>query len=157
MPPERQTANPWLPALLSLIIPGSGQFLLRERTRGITLFLTFFALLGLVLWTKTYALLAPLALLLLWIARDAYQIARGKQPRWGVALLLIGLVLYGAATFVTQVRPARLITGLPNVQPYLRSLLRPELFEYPTQDYFGVTPIMVPCVDPLPKPIRKRR
>ncbi len=155
MPPERQTANPWLPALLSLIIPGSGQFLLRERTRGITLFLTFFALLGLVLWTKTYALLAPLALLLLWIARDAYQIARGKQPRWGVALLLIGLVLYGAATFVTQVRPTRLITGLPNVQPYLRSLMKPELFEYPTQDFFGVAPIMVPCVDPLPKPNRE--
>jgi len=155
MPPERRPANPWLPALLSLIIPGSGQFLLRERSRGITLFLTFFALLGLVLWTKTYALLAPLALFLLWIARDAYQIARGKQPRWGAALLLIGLVLYGAATFVTEVRPVRLITGLPNVQPYLRSLLSPELFEYPTEDLIGVAPIMVPCVDPLPEPNRE--
>ncbi|CUS04909.2 membrane protein of unknown function [Candidatus Promineifilum breve] len=146
--------NPWLPALLSLIVPGSGQFILRQRTRGVVLLLTVAALLGLILWTRAYALLAPLVLLVLWNARDAYQIAHGKEPRWGTALLLIGIILYGAATLVTEVRPARLITGLPSVQPYLRSLLNPELFEYPTEDFAGVAPIMVPCVDPLPEPNR---
>ena len=155
MPPERRpTANPWPPALLSLLLPGGGQFLLGQRARGLGLFLTFVLLLGLVLWTGTYALLAPLILFWLWIARDAYQIAQGKQPRWGLAILLIGLVLYGAATVVTEVRPARLIIGLPNVVPYLRSLANPELFEYPTEDFAGVAPIMVPCVDPLPEPNR---
>ena len=89
MPPERPPlVRPWPAALLSLIIPGSGQFILGHRSRGIGLFLTFCLLLALVLWTGTYALLAPLLLFLGWIARDAYQLAQGKPPRWGVALLL---------------------------------------------------------------------
>ena len=155
MPPERPPhVRPWPAALLSLIVPGSGQFIVGHRSRGVGLFLTFFLLLALVLWTGTYALLAPLLLFLGWIARDAYQLAQGKQPRWGAALLLVGLVLYGAATVVTEVRPARLITGLPSLQPYIRSLFNPELFEYPTEETFGLTPVMVPCVDPLPEPNR---
>ena len=155
MPPERPSSvRPWPAALLSLLVPGSGQFILGYRSRGVGLFLTFFLLLALVLWTRTYALLAPLLLFLGWIARDAYQLAQGKQLRWGAALLLVGLVLYGAATVVTEVRPTRLVTGLPSLQPYLRSLLNPDLFEYPTEETIGLTPVMVPCVDPLPEPNR---
>ncbi len=156
MPPEQPShANSWLLAALSFLVPGSGQFLTGQRTRGVALFLTFFILLGLVLWAGALALLAPLALLLFWSARDAHQLARGRQPGWGTALLLAGVVLYGVAILVTDVRPARLITGLPSVQPYIRSLLNPELFEVPTEDFVGVTPIMVPCVDPLPTPNRE--
>lgn len=155
MPPEsKPSRTPWLSALSSLILPGSGQISLRERVRGATIFITFAVLLALVLWTRAYVLLVPLGLLLLWNTRDAYQLARGKQPGWGTALLLAGLVLYGVATLVTEVRPARMITGLPNVQPYIRSLLNPDLFEYPTEEVVGLTPIMVPCVDPLPEPNR---
>jgi phosphonate transport system permease protein len=33
--------------------------------------------------------------------------------------------------------------------------LNPELFEYPTEETFGLTPVMVPCVDPLPEPNRE--
>ena len=118
MPSENKTSlSPWLPAFLSLIIPGSGQIILSHKTRGFALFLAFFALLGLVLWTQAYALLAPLALLLIWIARDAYRLAKGSEPSWGVSLLLIGIVLYGTALIVTEVRPTRMITGLPNVTP----------------------------------------
>ena len=51
-------------------------------------------------------------------------------------------------------RPTRLVTGLPSLQPYLRSLLNPDLFEYPTEETIGLTPVMVPCVDPLPEPNR---
>ena len=156
MPPEQPSnANPWLLSALSFLVPGSGQFLVGQRARGFVLFLTVFILLGLVLWSGALALLAPLALLLVWSARDAYRLARGRQPGWGAALLLTGVVLYGVAIIVTDVRPTRLITGLPGIQPYIRSLLNPELFEVPTQDFVGVTPIMVPCVDPLPEPNRE--
>jgi phosphonate transport system permease protein len=89
-----------------------------------------------------------------WAARDAYLLAKGRQPGWGAALLLAGIVLYGVAMIVTEVQPTRLVTGLPNVQPYIRSLLNPELFEYPTEEIVGLTPVMVPCVDPLPEPNR---
>jgi len=152
---NKPQTNPWPPAILSLLIPGSGQFIVNQKSRGVILFLTFFLLLALVLWTKAYVLLIPLLLLLVWGARDAYRLAKGRQPGWGASLLLIGIVLYGAATLVTDVRPRRLITGLPNVQPYLRSLFNPDLFERPTEDFIGLSPIMVPCVDPLPEPGRQ--
>ena len=155
MPPKPAArVRPWPATLLSLLVPGGGQFILGQRTRGVTIFLCIVLLGALVWWTGATVLAAPLLLLHLWNVRDAYQVAQGKEPRWGAALLLIGLVLYGAATLVTEVRPERLITGLPNVVPYLRSLVNPELFEYPTEEVAGVTPIMIPCVEPLPEPNR---
>ncbi len=156
MPPENKPpSSPWFPALLSLFIPGSGQFILKERSRGFVLFLTVIILLSLIAWTRAFVLLVPMVFLFFWSARDAYRLAKGRQPGWGAALLLAGLVLYGTAIVVTEVRPTRLITGLPNVQPYLRSLFNPDLFEQPTEEITGVAPIMVPCVDPLPAPNRE--
>jgi len=154
MPPEPPAAVRWWPALLSLIVPGGGQFALGQRARGGVILLTVVLLAALILWSSTYVLFVPLALLHLWNVRDALQIARGKRPGWGLALLLIGLVLYSVATIVTQVRPSRLVTDFPNVFPYIRSLLNPELMEQPTEDIIGVAPIMVPCVDSLPEPDR---
>ena len=59
MPPEPSSnANPWLLSVLSFLVPGSGQFLVGQRARGFVLFLTFFLLLGLVLWSSAFALLA---------------------------------------------------------------------------------------------------
>lgn len=156
MPSENKPpSSPWFPALLSLFIPGSGQFILKERSRGFVLFLTVIILLSLIAWTRAFVLLVPMVFLFFWSARDAYRLAKGRQPGWGAALLLAGLVLYGTAIVVTEVRPTRLITGLPNVQPYLRSLFNPDLFEQPTEEITGVAPIMVPCVDPLPAPNRE--
>ena len=156
MPNENKPdRNPWGPAVLSLIIPGSGQFALNHRARGIGLFLMFILLLGLVLWTRAFVLFVPLVLLIIWMARDAYLLARGKQPGWGAALLFAGIILYSAAGIVTEIRLERLVTGLPKVTPYVRSLLNPELFEHPTEDFIGLTPIMVPCVSPLPSPNRE--
>ena len=154
-PENKPSEKSWPPALLSLFIPGGGQFLLKERARGLSIFLCFVLLTGLVLWTGAFVLFVPLFLLLLWNARDAYLLSKGKRPGWGAALLLIGLILYSASAIVTEFRPARLVTGFPNVFPYIRSLLNPELFEYPTDDIAGLTPVFVPCVDPLPAPGRE--
>ena len=44
----------------------------------------------------------------------------------------------------------RLVTGWPAMQPYVRALFQPELFEYPTEDTVGTTPILIPCIDPCP-------
>lgn len=150
-PPE---SNPVLAAVASLIIPGSGQVWLRRRVRGVALFVSIGVLLALVLWIGATALLAPIAVLWLWNAWDAFQIGRGGELRWSVAFLLAALVVYGLAFSVTEVRPQRLVTGWPAMQPFIRSLFQPELFEYPTNDTVGSVPIQIPCVDPLPEPSR---
>jgi len=151
---QPQPRSSWPPALLSLFIPGGGQFVLGQRVRGLVLFLSFFILGGLVLWSGVLVLLVPLGLFLLWNVRDAYLLGKGREPGWGTALLLVGLILYGVGVLVTEIRPARLVTGFPAMTPYVRALLNPDLLEYPTDPLTGIGPIQVPCVDPLPPPGR---
>ncbi len=141
-----------VPALLSLVIPGSGQFVLGERIRGIGYLATIVILGGLIAWLASLVLLIPLAFIWLWGAWDAYRLATGREGRLGVPILLAALIVYGLASVATEVNPGRLISGWPGMQPYLKALVQPELLEYPTEDVVGTTPFQVPCIDPLPAP-----
>ena len=142
-----------LPAFLSLIIPGSGQFLLGERARGIGFFITIFLLGGLIAWQGTMVLVVPLVFIWLWGAWDAYRLATGQQGgRLGTPFLMAIIIVYGVGVVATEIRPERLVTGLPGVQPYVKALFQPELFEYPTEDLTATTPFQVPCIEPLPDP-----
>ena len=152
---QRPDRPAWQPALLSLILPGSGQALLGDWTRGIVLLLAVLLLGALVYWQAAVALVAPLAGMWLWGAWSAYQQAQGRKVGIGLPLLLGALTLYGLGAQVTEAHPARLVTGWPRVQPYLRALVQPELLEYPTEDLEGSTPVQVPCIDPLPEPARQ--
>jgi phosphonate transport system permease protein len=155
MQTNKPDRSPWQYALLSLIIPGSGQYLQQQRERGVFLLLVILVLGGLIAYFGALALWAPLMALWLWQVRDAYQLAKGKQPGWGAALLLTALILYGLGIAVTEIRPTRLVTGFPSMLPYVRALTEPDLLEYPTTDIEGIAPIQIPCVEPLPPPDRE--
>ncbi len=150
--PSRSGLPGFLPPLLSLALPGSGQFLLRERGRGIALLVAILVLAALILWQGATVLWAPLIAIWLWGAWDAYRLRAGHKGRLGAPLLLVALIVYGLGFKATDVRPARLVTGLPGVMPYLRALTEPELMTHPTQDVRGTVPFQVPCIDPLPAP-----
>ena len=142
-----------LPAFISLIIPGAGQFILGERARGVGFFATVVILGGLIAWQQALTLLVPLVFIYLWGAWDAYRLAVGKKGRLGAPILFAVLIVYGLAFVVTEIKPTRLVTGWPQMQPYLKALVQPELLEYPTEDIVGTAPIFVPCIDPpLPEP-----
>jgi phosphonate transport system permease protein len=143
-----------LPAFVSLIVPGSGQFILGERLRGIGYLATILILGALIRWQGTLTLLVPLVFIWLWGAWDAYRLAAGKEGRLGVPILLALLIVYSLAFVATELRPTRLITGWPNMQPYLKALVQPKLLEHPTEDRIGLTPIFVPCIESLPEPGR---
>ncbi len=150
--PARSAMPAILPALISLLVPGSGQFILGKRIRGIG-FLATIAILGaLIAWQGTIALLAPLAFIWLWGAWDAYRLAVGREGRLGAPILLAVLIVYGLAFVATEFDPVRLATDWPRMQPYLKALVQPELMEYPTEARIGTRPIQVPCIDPLPEP-----
>ena len=64
MPPKPAArVRPWPATLLSLLVPGGGQFILGQRTRGVTIFLCVVLLGALVWWTGATVLAAPLLLL----------------------------------------------------------------------------------------------
>ena len=152
--PARPDMPALLPALTSLVVPGSGQFILGQRGRGIGFLAALVILGGLIAWQGTIALLAPLTLIWLWGAWDAYRLTRGETGRLGAPILFAALIVYGLAFVATETRPARLLTGWPGMQPYLKALTEPELMEYPTEDIVGLVPVQVPCIDPLPEPDR---
>ena len=141
-----------LPAFISLVVPGSGQFLLGDRLQGIGYLATILILGALIAWQGTIALLAPLAFIWLWGAWDAYRLAVGKKGRLGAPILLAVLIVYGLAFVATEFDPVRLATDWPQMQPFLKSLVQPELMEYPTEARIGSVPMQVPCIDPLPEP-----
>ncbi len=150
-PPNRHWSA--LPAaLLSLIIPGSGQIVFGRRARGITLLSTIFILTLLILWQHALVLFVPLGLIWLWSAWDAWRLAGGHTTRLGVPILLAAFAIYGLGISATEVHPSRLVSGWPSVKPYLQSLTQPELMTHPTHDIVGQVPLQVPCITPLPKP-----
>ena len=156
---DNKTTRPSIPAwqatLFSLIVPGSGQFALGERTRGIGFLISVLVMGALVLWQGSTALLAPLAAFWLWGVWDAYQLAGGTRRKLGTPFLLAALVIYGLGIVATDIRPQRMVSGWTGMQPYLRALTQPELMEYPTDDVVGFVPVQVPCIDPLPEPRRE--
>ncbi len=144
--------SPWLPPLISLFVPGSGQYALGERGRGIS-FLTAVVVLGaLIAWQGTAVLWIPLAFIWLWNVWDAYRLSQGKFERLRTPILLAVLIIYGLAFVATEVNLDRMVSGWPNMQPYLKSLTQPELLEHPTEDKIGAVPFQVPCIEPLPAP-----
>jgi phosphonate transport system permease protein len=153
--PQRQGMPALLPALTSLVVPGSGQFILGERGRGIGFLATIIVLGALISWQGTLTLLVPLVFIWLWGAWDAYRLAKGETGKLGAPILVAVLIVYGLAFVATEVDIPRLVTGWPNMQPYLQALLQPELLEYPTEDRIGTVPIQVPCIDPLPEPDKR--
>jgi len=135
-----------------LLVPGSGQFVQGQRQRGIGLFIAVILLAVLIAWRGPVVLFVPLAALWLWGAWDAWRLAGGRKLRSSIPYALCAFILYALAWSAVEARPYRMVSGWTSVRPYLRALVQPELFEYPTEDLAGRVPIQVPCVDPLPDP-----
>ena len=152
--PERPPARipAWRAALFSLIVPGGGQFVLGDRSRGLGLLIAVASLTVLTLWRSVPLLFIPLAVIWLWGMWDAYRLAGGRKTSTTLPFLLGALVIYALGLDATEIRPSRMLTGWPAMQPYLRALVSPELLEYPTEDLVGQIPVQVPCIDPLPEP-----
>jgi phosphonate transport system permease protein len=150
--PPRSNVPAWLPALASLVVPGSGQFLSGHRGRGISLLVAILGLAVLIFWQGSLGFFAALAFMWLWGVWDAYRLAGGRKVGSALPVLLAAVVIYGLSLSATEVHPARLVSGWPSMTPYLKALTEPELLTHATEDVIGSTPFQVPCVSPLPPP-----
>ncbi len=154
-PPRTEKDGNWLAPILSFVIPGAGQAYLGLYARGFGLFLSIIALILLILWQGSGVLFAPVLGIWVWNVWDAWQVSKGRRPKFSVPVLLAAIVIYGLAFVATEVRPQRMITGWDSMVPYVRALFQPELLTHPTEDKIGTAPIQVPCVEPLPEPSRE--
>lgn len=139
--PTRKNAA-WLPALLSLIIPGGGQYALGQRGRGVLILVAALVQGYLIPWAlenfriakvtlgsiETSWLFIPLVLFWAWNVLDAARRARGKRSPDAPGLLLPALVIYIIAWQVTDVRLDRLVTRFGNALKIGNDLIHPDLF-----------------------------
>ncbi len=145
--------SPTSAPLLSLILPGSGQFLLGQRWRGALIFLSILVtafLINFVLTTLEIGMVTigslvtswlwlPLILFWAWNVYDARgvaaEVSKGDMRVWRLpsalpGVLLIAVVLYFIAWNVTGVRLDRLVTRFDDARIVLRNLANPEIMVY---------------------------
>ncbi|MBI3536706.1 MAG: phosphonate ABC transporter, permease protein PhnE [Chloroflexi bacterium] len=134
--------------LLSLVIPGAGQFQIGQRVRGLSIFIAALVQIFLIYWaldnfqvglvTLQGVTLSWLWIFLagywLWNVYDVHRRARGLSsldfPRW----LIPTLVIYIIAWQVTDIRLERLVTRIDNAGKITTDLIHPDLI---TRDESG--------------------
>ena len=139
-----KTHNPILAAILSLLIPGAGQFYLGGRVRGIAILLTTIIIAPLIYWAQdnfrvafkdvAFVLWALLACFALWNIVDAYRRARNQRSNDLIGWMLPVAIVYIIAWQVTDIRLERLITRFSFALKIWNDIIHPDLF---IQDALG--------------------
>lgn len=125
--------------VFSLIVPGSGQFLLGKRWRGVLILFITMLLAFLVQWSMVNLkigqvgefsvswLWLPFILFWGWNVFDARQLSGGKTFSPVAGVFLAAIILYVIAWEVTDVKLDRLVTRFSDAQLVMRDLVNPEL------------------------------
>jgi phosphonate transport system permease protein len=164
-----------LAGLASLVIPGLGQALARSLRRGLILFFSFSTIVGLTAWRFTLA--APrdtgwfniikkglrldpflifvsvlIILLYLWIAYDAYSLAkdRTKTPMSVFIMLLIAFFALGWQ--IGEINPVSFVANADEALPALGRIIWPweKAIEYDIVEVRADADVEIPCSDSPP-------
>ncbi len=151
--PTRRSAV--LAGLLSLALPGLGQFYARRRYRGGAILLAVLVVAGMVAMDrKPVWYFAPIGVWL-WNVWDAASLAAGRRPRPVLIPVVLGLAAaYGIGWQMVGIdlRTASLDRALV----VLRPMLHPDLFVTRQEKNSMWTPIWVPCsAAEAPPPARR--
>lgn len=142
----KQNTNGTIPTVLSLVIPGAGQFYLGERERGLVIAAVTVLLGFIIQWTQvnlkigqvtlgslvTSWLWLPFILYWIWNVLDARAFSHGdreigQSPSILPGVLFAAIVLYVVAWNMSNVRLERLFTRLSDAQLVARDLINPDI------------------------------
>jgi phosphonate transport system permease protein len=137
----RRQSRALLYTLLALIVPGSSQYLMGKRWRGILLFLSIPVLGYITYWAQsdqkiglvplgastTSWLWVPLLLFWAWNVLDANRLASGRSLSTLVEIFLAAVILYVVAWNVTQIEPQRLVTRFNDFKTVATQLVNPDM------------------------------
>ncbi|MFO8037416.1 MAG: phosphonate ABC transporter, permease protein PhnE [Anaerolineales bacterium] len=177
-PQEKQKPSlvpPFLTAIFSLLIPGLGQILARAYRRGVILIVSFISLMGLMIWRiqlagrrgegalaiiqKAYhlrpiliVLTVLIGILYLWIAYDAYLIAKKTEGSPLGLIFMVLIIFFIMGWQIGEINPIALVTDLDEAASPLGKVLWPweRAISYPAEEITAKAPIQVPCTDNPP-------
>ncbi|OJX41410.1 MAG: hypothetical protein BGO78_01380 [Chloroflexi bacterium 44-23] len=128
---------------LSIIIPGSSQFLFKKNWRGFTIFIFSIISGFLIHWgydkfnigkvsinadVSFSWLIFPFLFFYFWNILDAFLIQRDKKSPVLLAFFSIAIILYVIGWSVTGVKLDRLITRFDDAKSVMRKLVNPDFF-----------------------------
>ena len=172
--PEEKRKPSWVPAplaaLFSFIVPGLGQILARSIRRGILLLVSYATILGLTVWR--FYLAAPrdegfvdivkkgwhldpfliiitilFILLHLWIAYDAFLIAKHRDRTPLSVFFILLLVFFALGWQIGQIDLVNMVTQADEALPALGRIAWPwiKAIEYDEDEIRAEAEIEVPC------------
>jgi phosphonate transport system permease protein len=131
--------------LLSLVVPGLGQFYARQRYRGAVVLLGVVIAILIVVWYQVPGWYAVPAIVWLWNIWDAVGLAK-KNPRSALLPIAVILVMsYVIGWKVTEIDLSALTRNLERATSILTPMLRPDFFARIETTNFGWAPVEVPC------------
>jgi phosphonate transport system permease protein len=167
---------PWLAALASLLIPGLGQGLARDIRRGVILFSTMISIVILLVWRFTLAAprdtgwvniikkafrLDPFLILVtvffiilyLWIALDAYMLAKYPQRTPLGVFVMLFVVFFALGWQIGQIDLVAFVTQIDDAGPALARIAWPweKAITYEEEYVTAYAEIEIPCSENPPQ------
>jgi len=167
--------SPTVAAVMSAIIPGLGQMFAQAFRRGLTLFVSFATITGLLIWRvyetakydtgfsdklfKTFRL-QPIILILtilliilwIWIISDAFKLAKQEDQVTLGVLFLVLVIFFFLGWQIGNIEPISFVTQLSDAAPVVKNVLWPweQAIYYPKDVITTEIDIQIPCTDELP-------
>ncbi len=149
---DRLGGNPLAAAGLSLVVPGSGQYLLGQTTRGLAILAGIGLSIGSILWQNMPTLFVFVAFAWLWNVWDAYSLARKATRSYLPPLFALLIVIYTVGWNITQIEPQKLAQQANRAAPIAHGMLAPDFVERESEFRKERGPFEVHCSDNPPPP-----
>lgn len=152
-PASHKAKSPILAGLLSLLIPGLGQFYAGERYRGVSIMISAVVTLVTTIWYKVPVWYLVPAVVWLWNMWDAASLVKGKKRPISILIAAILIMGYGIGWQVTQIDPSALFKNLDRASSIISPMFRPDFISHRAMTNESWAPVEVPC-GPNPPPAR---
>lgn len=143
--PASSKTSAWLAGLLSLIVPGAGQFYTGQRYRGGAILLVALITSLTTLWYAVPGWYAVPIVIWIWNVWDAVSLAGGRARTAAIPIAALLIMGYGIGWQVTDINPAALTENLDRASSIIRPMLRPDFISHKQETNTLWIPVEVPC------------
>ena len=155
--PAARPPNVWLMALLSLLVPGLGQFLLGARGRALAIFLSVLGAMAIIQWQELPGLYSMVLFIWLWNVWDSYNLAQEISLSFFPPLLATLVVVYVSGWIITEIEPDKLFGQANRATPIVQGMLAPDVVEQEAESRKERGPFEVHCSDAPPAAVTDLR
>lgn len=137
--------SPLIAGLLSLVLPGAGQFYARQRYRGISVFISAFVTLVVAVWYRVPLWYTAPVIIWLWNIWDAVSVVGGRLRSTFLPVAALLIMGYGIGWQVTNIDLSLLTKNAGRAAIILRPMLRPDFLAQEEVTNSAWAPVEVPC------------